>query len=320
MYKPSCVVFAQCAFLACAPGAGAAPAENLTAPPAPVDERVTLRQGAGVPVELLDHPQKIVFVKTEASDPKTILTNFLFSDVGISLLTMGMGSQMLRWNPYMGQTFAQVASLGKSLVARHGAETNGFEYDTLPGLTSTVTARAEKAQVVIPLNRYMVSAAFDSSGIQPILVRLDPNVNNQARLISSRKVSLKEQRNGRFDLKPTVAREEKEVRQTSVPVEVERMPGNILSVTTAGPLAAGEYALVLRGKSVAGGYTDNVPLRPTPIDAGAARNPKQGPPPSAFSVLRRMRPGGPSPTDGPSDPQPSMAGFLAWDFRVFPQN
>jgi hypothetical protein len=96
------------------------------------------------------------------------------------------------------------------------------------------------------------------------LVRLEPRDRDNARLITSRQVLLKQNKTGRLDLKPTLERQEIGVEQHLVPVSVERLPGNVFKVIPEAPLVVGEYGLVFRRAAGIGDYVQNVPLKPTP--------------------------------------------------------
>jgi hypothetical protein len=239
------------------------------------------------------------------------------------------------WNPYMNDSIRKGIDLGKGMLVGHGSDTKGFEYDTLPGATADVTLKEGNAEFLVPMNNYVPSADFDAAGVQPILVRLEPRDRDNARLITSRQVILKQNKTGRFDLKPTVERQEAGVEQNLVPVSVERLPGNVFKVTPNAPLAAGEYGLVFRRASDTGDLVQNVPLRPTPptpadsIRQGSAIGqgrfgamagsgmPQAQPAPSRspFGMMHRASAPAASAQD-PAAAQPGTAGFIAWDFRV----
>ncbi len=305
-------------------------------------DHVVARQGATI-VQLANKPQKVLFVKSEATDIKTAVANILLSDVGLQLLTMGMSSQMMMWNPYMGDTILKAANIGKGMLLNKSSDTKGFEIETLPGLTADVTLKEGKTEFFIPVNRYIPSANFDPATVEPVLLRLEPRDKDTNRVLSGRKVTLKQEKKGRFDLKPTTDRQESNVEQTIVPVTVERMPDNVFKVTTQADLKRGEYAMVFRKKDAAGAYTSNVPLKPDAppaavADAAAEAIPGMTPemmamlgPQQAAAMQQQMQqqnagqqqrgglfgrmkaaPAAPPPGDGP------MTGFIAWDFRVLP--
>jgi hypothetical protein len=316
-------------------------AEPAPAPPiAPtVTDHVIVRQGATT-AQLANKPQKVLFIKSEATDVKSAVANILLSDVGLQLLTMGLSSQLTMWNPYMGDTIAKAANLGKGMLLNKGSDTKGFEIETLPGMTAEVTLKEGKAEFFIPMNRYIPSANFDPATVEPVILRLDPRDNDQNRVLSGRKVLIKQEKKGRFDLKPTTDRQESNVEQSMVPVTVERMLDNVLKITTQEDLKRGEYGLLFRKKDAAGAYTTNVPLKPdgAPAEAAPEAIPGLTPemaamlgPQQAAAMQQQMQQqnagqqrGGllgrmkrPAPA-APAAPEGPVTGFLAWDFRVLP--
>jgi hypothetical protein len=325
-----------CLFLACAAICSAqalVPDPGPALPPAPAPTKApspgfVIRQ-AGASSTLNDVAQKVMFVKSDTTDPKAAIANVLLSDVGIHLLTMGLPPGV--WNPYTSEAVLKAAKLGKGMLLKGSNDVKGFEFDTLPGLTAQTTFKPDLVDMQIPLDLYRPSADFSIDGIEPVLLRLETRPNDQMRILASRHVTIKEQKKGRFDLKPTSLREESEVNQQVIPVNVERQAGNILHVTTREPLVQGEYALVLRGKSESGIATQNIALKsaaPPPAPAAAPADPFAGmmgmqgmqPPPQQpqrkglFGGLGAAK-AGPGPKQEPT-PAPGSAGFLAWDFRV----
>jgi hypothetical protein len=307
-------------------------------PQAPAPDRPLIRQGEAAN-PLADLPQKIMFVKSDAEDPRVAIATTLITQVGLNLLTMGMASQMGAWNPYMNDAFKQFANIGKGLLSSHGNDVKGFEYDTLPGLTAKTTLKADKVELLIPVDMYRPSADFSIEGLEPVLLHLETRPQDNMRVMASRKVLIKESKKGRFDLKPTSERQESEVVERVVPIDVERQPGNIFRVTTREPLEQGEYALVLRGKSPKGAATQNIALRPVSVPEAApapdnpmmagmmpgmagmmggggttppSQQPKRG---GLFGMGKGSMP--PQQAQAPNmAPGAPVAGFLAWDFRV----
>jgi hypothetical protein len=294
-------------------------------------EFAVVRQGPSFQTRLTDRPQKVLFVKSQASNAKAAIGNLLLSDVGLTLITMALAPQLRMWNPYMNDSIRKGLDLGKGMLVGHGSDTKGFEYDTLPGATAEVTLKEGPAEFLVPMNNYVPSADFDAAGVQPILVRLEPRDRDNARLITSRQVILKQNKTGRFDLKPTVERQESGVEQNLVLVSVERLPGNVVKVSPNAPLAAGEYGLVFRRASDTGDLVQNVPLRPTPPTpadsigqgsakfgamAGSGTPPAQAAPSrSPFGMMHRGS-NPPASAQNAAAAQPGTAGFIAWDFRV----
>jgi hypothetical protein len=301
------------------PAAEAAPAAAATAtpePPAPPPvpaglDRALVRQGAAS-FSLPDRPQKVVFVKSQSDSAKEVIANLLLSDVGLSLLTMGLAPQMKMWNPYFGDTLSKATALGKGLLHSRGADTKGFEYDTLPGTTADVTLAAGRPELLIPMNTYLASADVDLASVQPVLLKLETREKDQARLLSSRQVLLKETKKGRFDFKPTVERQELGVEQNAIPVDVELTAEHVYRVTPKQDLGPGEYALVLRRRADPGAFSADLPLKPTPAPVERAGMMPAAQPPTRRGLLGLSSPTLPSQTA----PQAPMAGFLAFDFRV----
>ena len=291
-----------------------------------------LRQG-DTSATLADVPQKVMFVKSNTTDPKTAIANVLLSDVGIQLLTSGLVPG-LAWNPYMSEAFTKALKIGKGMLLTHSNDVKGFEFDTLPGLTARTTFKPEKVELDLPMDTYRPSADFSMDGVEPVLLRLETRPQDQLRVLTSRQVSIKEQKKGRFDLKPTSLREESDVQQATIPIDVERRAGNVLHITTREPLAQGEYAVVLRAKSESGAATQNIPLKAAapppaaepaaPADPFAAMmggqgrgaGPQQQPP--RKSIFGGMGRGASAQQQQKTEPAPAAggAGFLAWDFRV----
>jgi hypothetical protein len=279
----------------------------------PPQDRVTVKQGE-TSMTLNDAPQKVLFVKSESDDPKAAIANTLITQVGLNLLTMGMGSQMIKWNPYMGEAFSQFTNVGKGLFTGHGTDVKGFEYDTLAGLTSSTTLKPQPFEILLPLDPFRPSADFNVDDVQPVLLHLETRPEDQVRMLASRRVVIKQEKKGRFDLKPKSERQETAVNERPVAIQFERQPGNILHITSAAPLETGEYALVLRAKGENGAQSRNIPLKPvSPAPQAAAAAPPMpiAPPKSMFGMLK-----------GPKQPTPApeqsnmQVGFLAWDFRV----
>jgi len=319
------------------------------APPETPLTTVTARQGTST-FPLSDKPQSVLFVKSEAGTAKEAVVNVVLGDAGIQLITMGL-SPMIGWNPYLGDTINKAARLGKGLLLNQNGATKGFEIETLTGSTADVTLKEGKVELLVPLNRYISSADMDPSTIEPVVLRTQPRDNEQRRVLSDRKVVLKQVKKGRFDLKPTTDRVESDVEQSLVPITVERMPNGVIKITTDEDLKRGEYALVFRKNDASSVRTANVPLKATPKQASA---PAQAAPsagafpgmtpemmgdmtPEQMAAMQQMQQAQAQPAQPrggmfgglgrrtPAAPPPqapgadaAVAGFLAWDFRVLP--
>ena len=324
------------------------PALASDAPPAALPETpltsVRAHQGANA-FPLSDKPQSVLFLKSEAGSAKEAVGNLVLGDVGVQLITMGL-SPMVGWNPYLGDAVSKAAKVGRGLLSSNGA-TKGFEIETLTGSTADVTLKEGKVEFLIPLNHFIPSADMDPSILEPVVLRMQPRDNEQRRVLSSRKVILKQTKKGRFDLKPTTDRVESDVEQSLVPITVERMPNEVIKITTNEDLKRGEYALVFRKKDASSVPTANVALKATPKQASA---PAEAAPPAFPGItpdmmgmmgmtpeqmaamqqgqaqpaqprggmfgLGRKPPAAP-PVKAPGRDEP-VAGFLAWDFRVLP--
>lgn len=144
-------------------------AESTTSAQAPFipPEFPVVRQGTAPEIKLTDRPQKVLFVKSQATTAKAAIANLLLTDVGLNLITMALAPQMRMWNPYMNDSIRKGIDLGKGVLVGHGTDTKGFEYDTLPGTTAEVTLKEGNAEFLVPMNSYLPSADFDAAGVQP---------------------------------------------------------------------------------------------------------------------------------------------------------
>jgi hypothetical protein len=189
----------------------------------------------------------------------------------------------------------------------------------LTGLSAPLTLKEGLAEFLIPMNRYL-AADMDSADLQPVLLRLESREKDNARVLTSRHVLLKQNKKGRFDLKPVVERQESNVQQTTLPVAVRRVDGNIYSVTTQEPLSRGEYALLFRKKSPAGEPTANVALKPVSpeLNESGSAPPQAQASKGLGGLVRRAAP---APQQNPlqtAQPEQQITAFIAWDFSVLP--
>ncbi len=299
--------------------ASAVAVETPPAPqPSPIPanlERPVIRYGAASSA-LADHAQKVVFVRSQSPDAKEAIANLLLSDVGLNLLTMGMASQMKMWNPYFGDTLAKAKALGKGLLRSRGADTQGFEYDLLPGTTSSVTVRQAKPELLIPMDRYLPGADVDLASVQPVLLRLEAREQDGSRLLAARRVLVKEMKKGRFDFKPTVERQELALEQNAVPVDVVLTDARVYRVVPKEDLQPGEYALVLRKKAESGAFTADLPLTPTHLspDTEATMAQQAEAQETRGGLFGRSKPV--AAPDAARGGEGQIAGFVAFDFRV----
>jgi hypothetical protein len=289
-------------------------------PSIPADLSQPLARQGAASVPLAEHPQKIMFVKSERTSAKEAIADLLLSDVGLNLITMGMASQMKMWNPYVGDTLAKARAIGKGLLRSKGTDTRGFEYGMLPGSTSNVTLHEGRPELLIPMVNYVPSADVDLADMQPVLLRLEPRDEDGSRLLTARQVVLKENKKGRFDFKPTVERQELGLEQTAIPVDVELTDNRVYRVAPKQDLAPGEYALVFRRKAESGAFTADCALRSS-AQATAADSVQapmaqmwgaQAPARSGLFGMRKPA----APTAAAPGTEMSVAGFVAFDFRV----
>jgi hypothetical protein len=275
-------------------------------------DAVTIRYGDSTST-LNPVAQRITFVKSDSEDPKAAIANTLITQVGFNLLTMGVGSQMLRWNPYMGEAFSQFTNIGKGLFTGHGTDVKGFEYDSLPGLAAPLTIKPQPLDILMPLEPFRPTADFSADHVQPVLLRLQVRLDDEVRLMAAHQVVIKQEKKGRFDLKPKSERQESNIEERAIATQIERQPGNILHITTSTPLDPGEYALVLRTKNDKGAATQNVALKAA---AAPPAQPATPPPPQRrglFGVAKVNNTPQMPPAPPPGEP---AVGFVAWDFRV----
>jgi hypothetical protein len=253
-------------------------------------------------------------VKSDKTDARAVIANLLLSDIGISLLTAGFAQQMKVWNPYMGETLARATEFGRGLLAGSKAETRGFEYETLPGATAAAAVRPGKLSILIAAH-----SVLNAQPVTPVLLKLEQREKDGARILASRQVVVRQVKQGRFDMSPTIERQEVSVQEAAVALDIERLPDGSLRVRTKEDLAPGEYALVLRQPGTSGAPTSNVALPVSAADVAAMFS-GSGVGRSRMGALRglgRMSALGRRPADNADDSRntPSSA-FIAWDFRV----
>src|ERR1017187_9922306 len=87
----------------------------------PALEFAVVRQGASQ-TRLADRPQKVLFVKSQATNARAAIGNLLLSDVGLTLITMALAPQLRMWNPYMNDSIRKGIDLGKGMLIGHGSD------------------------------------------------------------------------------------------------------------------------------------------------------------------------------------------------------
>jgi hypothetical protein len=267
----------------------------------PLCEHAVVRQAPHTETLLSDTPQKTLTLKHEKG-AKTLV----FESLGSTGARMIAGPAATLAMPYMENGAAEAAHFAKGLVARHGADANQIEFDTLPGTTAGVTLKPGSVEILVPLNQYIPSARAALEDIRPLLLRLDVSVKDQLRIIAARHIELRQEKKGRFDLKPAITRIEGNVEEVILPSSFERLPGNVYRVVNTEPLSVGEYAIVFRKKAECGQYTANVALKTTTQQYQARDS-------SGRSLSELMNPANRS-----NHPAVTATNFIAFDFRILP--
>ncbi|MBV9082181.1 MAG: hypothetical protein JOZ62_05865 [Acidobacteriaceae bacterium] len=278
-------------------------ANNTIDPPVTSDisapEHALIRQTPHTETLLTDTPQKTVVVK-HGKGAKTLA----FESMGKTGASMMAGPAAGIAMPYAETGVVKAAHLGKEFVSRHGIDGKHIEFDALAGTTAGVSLRPGNIEILIPVNRYLISAQPVAKDIRPVLVKLDVNLKDQVRIIAARHIELRQEKKGRFDVRPPTTRIEHEVEETVISSSFERLPGNVYRLVNTDPLAAGEYAIVFREKAASGKYTANVALKGTQQEYQARDS-------SRSSLSELMNPANRSTTM-----VVSPTNFIAFDFRV----
>jgi len=270
-------------------------------PGAPLCEHALVRQPPHTETLLSDAPQKTVTLK-HGKGAKTLALESL-GNTGARMIG---GPAATLATPYMENGAAKAAHFGKELVARHGTDAKYIEFDTLAGTTAGVTLKPGNMELLVPLNQYIPSAQTVLEDIRPVLLKLDVSVKDQVRIIAARHIELRQEKKGRFDLKPAATRIEGDVDEIIFPSSFERLPGNVYRVVNTEPLTAGEYAVVFRKQAEGGQYTANVVLRTTTQQYQARDS-------SGSSLSELMNPANRS-----NNLAVSATNFIAFDFRILP--
>jgi len=270
-------------------------------PGTPLCEHALVRQAPHTETLLTDAPQKTVTLK-RGKGAKTLALESL----GKTGARMMGGPAATLAMPYMENGAVKAAHFGKELVARHGTDAKQIEFDTLTGTTAGVSLKPGNVEVLVPLNQYIASAQVVLQDIRPVLLKLDVDVKDQVRIIAARHIELRQEKKGRFDLKPGVTRIEGDLDEVIVPSSFERLPGNVYRVVNKEPLTAREYAIVFRKRAECGQYTTNVVLRTTTQQYQARDS-------SRLSLSELMNPDNRS-----NNLAITPTNFIAFDFRILP--
>jgi hypothetical protein len=262
-------------------------------------EHAVIRQAPHTEALLTDAPQKTAILK-RGKDRKTLA----LESVGKTGASMVGGPAAALAVPQMEDGAAKAAHFGKELVSRRGTGVKHIEFDTLAGTTAGISIKPGNAEILVPLDQYILSAQALGEDIRPVLLKLDPSVKDQVRILAARHIELRQKKKGRFDLKPAATRIEGDVDEVIVPSSFERLPGNVYRVMNTKPLIAGEYAIVFRQKSEGGQYTTNVVLRTTTPQYQARDS-------SGSSLSELMNPANRS-----NNLAVTATNFIAFDFRV----
>jgi hypothetical protein len=265
-----------------------------------VAEQAVIRQAPHVETLLTDTPQRTATVN-HVKGTKTLALESL-GKTGAGMMA-GPAANLAM--PYAETGALKLGHVGRGLISGHGTDTKRVEFDVLPGTTAGVSVNPGKIEIVVPLNRYLLSAQ-SIENVRPVLLKLDVSAKDQVRIITARHIDLKQTKKNRFDLKPAVDRMEESIDETELAVSFERLAGNVYRIVNTDTLAVGEYAVVFRTKGESGHYTANVALKTTAPQV-------QGQSGSRTSLAEMM-----SGKRSSNDLATSATNFIAFDFRVLP--
>ena len=265
-----------------------------------VADHAVIRQAPHVETLLTDTPQKTATLN-HVKGTKTLALESL-GKTGAGMMAGPAANLAV---PYAETGAVKLGHLGRELISRHGIDAKRVEFDVLPGRTAGVSVNPGDVEIVVPLNRYLLSAQ-SIEDVRPVLLKLDVSAQDQVRIVAARHVDLKQAKKNRFDLKPAVDRMEESIDETELAVSFERLAGNVYRIVNTDTLAVGEYAVVFRTKGESGHYTANVALKTTAPQV-------QGQSGFGTSLAEMM-----SGKRSSNDLATSATNFIAFDFRVLP--
>jgi hypothetical protein len=284
----------------------AANTKDTNRPRSTVPNHAVICQRSGVETLLSDSQQRIFVVKGGSASAKAAFALEMAAQAGAGI----MGGPARLAVPYVADGAAKAAHAGKGLITGHAGIVKCIELDVLSGATASISLLPGNVEIVVPLNEYIPSADAVMRDLRPVLLKVEPSMKDQVRLLAARHIELRPQKSGRLHLGSPAERIEVEVYENVIPASFERLANNVYSIRTTQPLAAGEYALVFRKKATSGRYTTNVALRSGLQFAG--QRPEIPAPSSKLADLI-------SPPKRPNPAQESRAtNYIAFDFRVLP--
>jgi hypothetical protein len=287
--------------------ATAANAADAKSPIPQPPKHALIRQGRGMETLLGDSPQRILPLKRGSASANAAVALETAAATGAGIIG---GAPARLAVPYAADGAAKAAHAGKTLVTGHGRIVKSVELDALPGTTAGVSLLAGDVEIVIPLNEYIPSAEAVMHDVRPVLLKLEPSIQDQTRLLAARHIELRPQKSGRLHLASPHDRIEVEVIENVVPTSFEKLADNVYRISSVQPLKIGEYALVFRTKAPSGRYTDNVVLR------SAIRTAGEGPETTSHGAKLAdliSPPKKPNPAK-----EPRTTDFIAFDFRLLP--
>ena len=224
------------------------------------NDKVLVKLGDSSSITLAPRPLQHAFADSKAADAKDAVKDIALYQVG-STMAVKAGTQIaLSGIPFAGTLVSVLAALpGMSLIHKN-SEIRGFEFEFLRDTKAVTELKEGAVEFFLPLNHYIPSDA-DITDIRPTLIQLDVMGQDSARIVTTRKVSMKTKKAGKLDRGPTTERTELSVDQKIVAADVEKGQNNTFVLKPKEPLSAGEYTLIVFGKASTGAYTENVPLK-----------------------------------------------------------
>jgi len=297
-----CSCLAICSFLAFGPLAELAHcAERPKTRMLPADDgfrttpatHAVIHQSSLGDILLTEHPRHLVFVKSSETQPKSLLAKVPVSKIGTTLLTIEAGPEARAVTPYVESGMAKAAHIGQGMLTGHGSAKHELEFDLLPSPSAGTTIYEGPVEILIPLNTYLPSTDAKLEDAEPVLLKLTASEKDQARVISTRSILVKDDRKGRFDWKGRTEKQEGAREEISVPITFTRLADHIIQAVSQQPLTTGEYALIFRRKAPSGQNSEDVVLR------------------SPLAALHRN-------LETQEKVPPRSGELLAFDFRVIP--